>query len=402
MKKLLVGGAAIALGLSAAAPAHAQLQLGVAGHFKGYVDFDKQDTEEGVGAAGNSAKKFDIIRDTEIHFTGETTLDNGLTVGVHVEAMADAGDSFAVDESYAYMSGYWGRVNVGDEDGAAFLLQVAAPSADSNVDGIRQYVNPVNYSLTNLAATYSNLDYANDATRHDDKLTYLSPVFSGFQVGGSYTPQVNVNDGSFPTNGGTNNLISEYQGSVSRTFGNSIKPGVAYFGSAYEGAARWEGTFRNIGVNAGGGYLRVEGENGARSLNQWNGGLNLNLAAFGLGGVYTKDSGGTFTGNSGAAGHTGHTWDFGADYTTGPVKFGASWLHNKTNNADLTAPNAAGAQVLSGVTADVHTNRYSGGAVYTFAPGMSFRGSAGYVRSGVSNAPDTSAVYGLLGTQINF
>ena len=153
MKKLLVGSAAIALGLGAAAPAHAQLQLGVAGHAKMYADYENQDTSEGPGAAGNKERHFDIIRETEVHFTGETTLDNGLTVGVHVEALADAGSSFAVDESYAYMSGFWGRINAGDEDGAAFLLQVAAPSADSNVDGIRQYVNPVNYSLTNRAAT---------------------------------------------------------------------------------------------------------------------------------------------------------------------------------------------------------------------------------------------------------
>jgi len=35
MKRLLVGTADVALGLTFAAPAHATLQLGVAGHFKG-------------------------------------------------------------------------------------------------------------------------------------------------------------------------------------------------------------------------------------------------------------------------------------------------------------------------------------------------------------------------------
>jgi hypothetical protein len=28
----------------------------------------------------------DLLRDTEVHFGGETTLDNGLTVGAHIEA----------------------------------------------------------------------------------------------------------------------------------------------------------------------------------------------------------------------------------------------------------------------------------------------------------------------------
>jgi outer membrane protein OmpU len=401
MKKLLVGSAAIALGLAVAAPAHAQLQLGVAGHFKGYVDWENQDTNSIAG--GVRERHFDIIRDTEIHFTGETTLDNGLTVGVHVEAMADAGDSFAVDESYAYMSGYWGRVNAGDEDGAAFLLQVAAPSADSNVDGIRQYVNPVNYSLTNLNGRLAEIDYANDGTRHDDKLTYLSPVFEGFQVGASYTPTVTDNDGSFPTIGGTSSTTSEYAGSVSRTFGNSTKPVGAYFGSAYEGAARWEGTWNNVGLNLGGGYLRVTGENGDPSLNQWNGGINANIAAFGLGGIYTRDSGGVYE-----SGHT-NTWDIGGDWTTGPFKLGASWL-NRHDEALTAAAEAAGGGVGTspGTLADgtayggVTTNRYSGGVVYTFAPGMSFRGSVGLIRSDVSGAANVDATYGLLGTQINF
>ena len=49
-------------------------------------------------------------------------------------------DTFEIEESYAYFSGAWGRVNFGSEDGAAFLLQVAAPSADANIDGLRQQV----------------------------------------------------------------------------------------------------------------------------------------------------------------------------------------------------------------------------------------------------------------------
>jgi len=87
---------------------------------------------------GPSERHFDIARETEIHFTGETTLDNGLTVGVHHEADIDdngigfgaGADAFLTEESYAYFSGAWGRVNFGKEDGSNYLLQVAAPSAD--------------------------------------------------------------------------------------------------------------------------------------------------------------------------------------------------------------------------------------------------------------------------------
>src|ERR1039457_2174446 len=145
MKKLLMCSAAIALGLAVAAPAKADgIKLDLAGHFKGYVTWINQDTFDGT-----SERHFDILRETEIHFTGETTLDNGLTVGVHHEADIDnefatqngGRDFFATEESYAYFSGAWGRVNFGKEDGANYLLQVATPWADTNYDGRRQYIN---------------------------------------------------------------------------------------------------------------------------------------------------------------------------------------------------------------------------------------------------------------------
>lgn len=90
MKKLLMCSAAIALGLAVAAPAKADgIKLDLAGHFKGYVTWLSQDTND-EPLAKASIRHFDILRETEIHFTGETTLDNGLTVGVHHQALIDS------------------------------------------------------------------------------------------------------------------------------------------------------------------------------------------------------------------------------------------------------------------------------------------------------------------------
>src|SRR3984893_11672950 len=126
MKKLLMCSAAIALGLAVAAPAKADgIKLDLAGHFKGYVAWLNQDTNDEI-VPKNNVRHFDILRETEIHFTGETTLDNGLTVGVHHQALISSptadgtgglggGDLFATRKSYAYFSGSWGRVNFGKE-----------------------------------------------------------------------------------------------------------------------------------------------------------------------------------------------------------------------------------------------------------------------------------------------
>lgn len=433
MKKLLVGSAAIALGLAVAAPANAQVELGLGGHFKGYVSWVDQDEPRGV-----NVRDFDILRETEVHFTGETTLDNGLTVGAHIEAKADSNDGFEVDESYAYFSGAWGRVNFGAEDGAAYLLQVAAPSADSNVDGIRQYISPINYGamigaatdhyvrraaspafnqylianginlgaleahLFNALISHTNVDYANDGLRFDgratDKITYLTPVFSGFQFGASYTPD----------EGNANN------------FANRLDNEVDEFGDTFEVAARYEGAFSSVGFSLGAGYLHSSLEKKgntaaevafANSFNQanaisiasgftpamnaqlgqfsddfqqWNVGLDLDIAAFGIGAAYVADNGAT-------GGSTNNdTWVVGIDYTTGPFKLGASYLNKE--------------QDLSN-TVKLDTDRYSAGVVYTYGPGMTFRGSVGFIDhdlsiAGMSNSMD--ATYALVGTQINF
>jgi len=429
MKKLLLSTAAIAGLAMIATPAAAQVKLELGGYFKGYgayVDQDENaDTNSavaGVQGAGN-VNDLDFIRDTEIHFGGETTLDNGLSVGAHIEADVDGttstgNDSFQVDESYVYFSGGWGRVNFGDEDGASYLLQVAAPSADSNIDGIRQYVQPVNYTamlgdandataaLNNLANTSGGLsvgglvgnsvDYDQDPTGKSTKLTYLSPIMNGFQAGLSYVPDA----------GGADDLEGIGFDDVNDAFG-----------AAYEAALRYEGQFNNVGVILGAGYSHVELEGSdftaagavptgltAAALGDatddrtvWNVGADFDIGAFGLGVIYREDDAGEIV-NVGqtatAAANTGdeeETFVVGADYTTGPFKLGASYL---------TQDNTYGVENLD-------TERYSGGVTYTYGPGMTFRGSIGYVEHeltdiGGPGSNDIDATYVTLGTQINF
>lgn len=377
MKKLLLASAAVVGMAAVSSPAVAAdgVSLDLGGHFKGYVVYHDQDT-----SAGSDHRDLDMLRETEVHFTGETTLDNGLTVGAHVEADVDGSDSFDVDESYAYFSGSWGRVNLGDEDGAAYLLQVAAPSADSNVDGIRQFVNPVNYTLTSLNATTAatawnatGLDYDNDFTDNADKVTYLSPVMNGFQLGASYT---------FDTdNNATGGIVTTRD-----LTGVSADDETDEYGEAWELAARYEGQFDEVGFTFGAGYTDVQREDETTATNddftEWNVGLDLNWSAFGLGVVYTENNNGLDTTDN------NETMVVGVDYTTGAYKLGASWLNNETD--------------VNGATSEVETDRYTGGVVYTYGPGMTFRGSISYVEHDVQGAADVEATSVLLGTQINF
>lgn len=373
MKKLLLTTALVGVAF-VATPAMAEVQLGLGGHFKGYVTWNDQD-ELDTAAQNDESRNFDMVRNTEIHFTGETTLDNGLTVGFHSEAQADGGE-FTTQESYAYFAGNWGRVNFGAEDGAAYLLQVAAPAADSNVDGIRQYVNPINYTLMDaymggeLPNNFGQLDYAQDVSGYADKLTYISPVFNGFQGGISFAPQP----------GYANDLVD----------GVRISDTEDALENIWEIAARYEGQFNAVRMALGAGYTHAGIERDAVANNvddqkSWNVGANLGFGPFNVGAAYVTDN------NALQGSFDSDTWVLGVDYTTGPFVIGASYLDRTDDN-----------QSASGN--DIDTERFSGGVTYTYGPGMSFRGSVHHVSHDVNTAgvSDGDATSVLLGTQINF
>ncbi len=397
MKKLLCSAAVCGLAAFAATPAQAGdgLTLDVGGFFKGYGVYTDQDDDPATGETRN----VDIIRNTEVHFGGETTLDNGLTVGMHFETEADGNgtDSFDVQESYAYFSGTWGRANFGAEDGAAYLLQVEAPSADSNFDGLRQDVNPIFYdhldnfnvlSTFNVNGGVGGLDYDHDVSGYADKLTYLSPIMNGFQAGLSYTPDVlDVSDEDM---GNHDNEEND-------------------FGSVWEIAARYEAMFNNIGVILGAAYSLADLEeieaggpddgDPTDDRESWNAGIDLDIGPFGVGAAYMHDNYGdvdTLAGVPEDIRDDEETWVVGVDYTTGPWKLGASYL-----SVD-GAGSVTGAVGNDGVEAE----RWTGGVVYTYGPGMTFRGSV--TNSDFSNVAnltsgdDASATSVLIGTQIDF
>ncbi|HCQ70939.1 MAG: porin [Alphaproteobacteria bacterium] len=384
MKKLLLSTAVAGLAFTAV-PAHADIDLEIGGFFMGYGAYVDQDETTG------NVDEFDFAKNTELQFTGETTLDNGLTVGAHMEFNMDGSDeTTSIEESYAYFSGSWGRVNFGEEDGAAYLLQVAAPSADSNVDGLRQYISGLNEkvlvnngALPNGIANQSlTLDYDQNPTSYRTKLTYLSPVVAGFQAGVSIVPDAN-ND-------------------ATETGGVDADGEQDAFGDAYEVAVRYEGEYEGVGITAGAGYSLVDFENNTSApatglatdeREVYNVGLDLDFGPFGAGVAYVQDDNGKESQNATAT----NTSDdeevvvVGVDYTTGPFKLGASYYD---------ADNLDGVEGLE-------AQRYTGGVVYTYGPGMTLRGSVNYIEYelnniGGANNNDVDATQFLIGTKVKF
>ena len=371
MKKLLTSAAVLAL--VAAAPAHAEgLKLDIGGEFYGYALATDQD--EAV-AVSDDLRGFDFRKETELHFSGEVTLDNGLTVGAHFETDADIEENGSLfEESYVYFSGNWGRVNFGEEDGAAYLMQVSAPSADSNIDGLRSYINTFDLggAAAGQAYTSNRLTYDTNVSGKANKLTYFTPVFNGFQAGVTFTPS--VTDG-FPDGlaaVATDNDDDEY-------------------GSSYEVAVRYEGDWDGVGVNAGAGFAHAnqEDDTGAAGITDdraaWNVGLDLDIGAFGIGASYSEDNNGRST--------NGDTEILvvGADYTTGAYKLGLSYYDREDE---------AGSGL--GNTVDTEISRVTGGVSYEYGPGMSFRGTISYLEVDPATGTDLDGYQVAIGTQVKF
>lgn len=403
MKKLLIATTAVAGLAMFATPAMAQgLSLDLGGFYRGYALHIDDDAP-----AATSTRDFDLRHDSEVYFTGEVTLDNGLTVGVHNEIdlghennVAAPGGIFTdtTDETYAYFSGNWGRVNLGREDGAQYLLQVAAPSADSNVDGLRQYFNGMNYYGADLLATAGvngwaagvgggaggkGLDYANDMGRYANKLTYFTPKFNGFQAGFSYAPE--VTDGFKIINNGVGGIA------VDNSAGD--------FEDLFELAARWDGEFNGVGLSFGAGWGQADNEAPAAAVGtvgtgdreQWNVAGSATWNQFSFGAVYKEDDHGI---NATAAGHfeEENTWVLGLGWANGPWSAGASWMNAEFERRAAT---------------DVEIDRYTFGGAYEFGPGMSFRGAVAFGdydnalgAAGAGNDRDFTQV--TLGTEVNF
>ena len=140
MKKVLYGTTAlVAAGLVAGeASAASGLKLGITGFYRNSIggSFGNSPTTkfagtgplaQGVGVTTAGLGNFDrqsvsMRQEIRVNFTGQTTLDNGITVGVLVglngESVAKSGSTTQIERAYADFSGKFGQIRIGETDSA--------------------------------------------------------------------------------------------------------------------------------------------------------------------------------------------------------------------------------------------------------------------------------------------
>jgi predicted porin len=359
MKKVLLGTTALIGAGLVAGPASAAdgIKLGVGGFFReAYMVVFDDDSE---GELGNEHNTDGFFNDAEIHFKGETKLDNGLTVGARVELEGENDDD-QIDEAWVYFSGGFGQIRIGSEDEALAVSCIVPPGGTTNFSAFSP--NQWGANTSGVAGAFglgSNVVCNGVDDRKDaQKIVYFSPNFSGFQLAVSYTPNggdERHDDIAGPHVGMPLNKDAESRHNV----------------SAY-GTYSYKGEDWGLTVGAGGAWEgHVEQQIGPDRDEQSNyqAGVNLTFGAFAVGGVFEYFDDQT----SFSDGRDRDIWVAGGgiSYTMDEWKVGAQYSHQ-------SADSDGGSDGAGGFNSDFDMDRVVLTGNYALGPGINIDAELGY------------------------
>jgi outer membrane protein OmpU len=435
MKKALYGTTALVAAALVAGQADAAsgLKLGISGFYRGAIGATFGDTnqlstfgtttDEGTGLYGRNNVAF--RQEVRVNFSGSTTLDNGITVGVLVGINAGGGNSVTsnasarVNRAYMDISGKFGQVRFGDANSAYQSMCVGDPGAVTANFG----VNSPNETFSNagrakyessglttfMPTTVSGAGTCFGLETRSTKLIYFSPTFGGFNFAVSFTPDHVRSAGGSGGNGGT--------------FGES---GFHDFLSA---GVNFNHDFGGVTLMAG-----VSGEwaLGGKTSNTSNANSISNKPSMYQAGVQVGFGGGWAVGVSGQ--YVKHFTNAGygpgfveANFPVGTFGAGSSVpLANSSDDAFMIT--AGGSYTVDAITVGLEglydrfdaSNFASNGhlyyygvslnAAYALGPGISLEGQVAWTKSDSNNLPNTTNFNALsvnayeidIGTAINF
>jgi outer membrane protein OmpU len=374
MKKLLLGSTALAVGGLVAAPAMAAdpIKMGVGGYYQFYALAGSMEGTYATNGTSAQFKGIQFIQEGEIHFIGQTKLDNGTSVGVRVElegwnppggSSSNPGLNRQIDEAYLFAFGDWGRVEFGAKDDAAYIMYYGAPSA---LLGFGFFQHNSSFSWTNPIANANNKAAFRisaqtiDAQFQDvNRINYYTPRFFGLQIGVGYAPKINLSStaaGAQALVAGPGANTAGQCGFNDATTANGCPTNDYSWQDALSIGANYLNKFGDFSVAAYVAYSYASFVPGFQPLasaantitganlsawKQFVAGLQFSAYGFTLGGSYTWDNNGL--GSNYYTGQNNDTNSFavGLMYETGPWQFsaGAAVAYNNNGNGSLTVTN---------------------------------------------------------------
>jgi hypothetical protein len=190
-KSLITSTAIVAVGSlgMATAEAASKPKLGISGYYEVFMGAGDGD-RSGASASGTPTYSpgeegtFSIMHYGEIRFKASGKTDNGMKWGVYFEDVQNDADTTgkkcSTDEANIWMSGSWGKLEIGGQDGAGDKVYAGGEKLVHHSPGmIDAFVSTDSYADEKMSL--------ND-TSDDTKVTYYTPRISGFQAGYSYVP----------------------------------------------------------------------------------------------------------------------------------------------------------------------------------------------------------------------
>jgi predicted porin len=346
MKKLILGSTALVgvAALANAAQASDGIKLDIGGFFQTVYQgvFD----DKGNNDFGNHRNTDRFVHNAEVWFKGETTLDNGLTVGAQIELEGENATD-QIDKSFVYWSGGFGKVSIGSQDSVIGACTVFPPGATANFSAF----SPASWGSNDPIGSNSVCTDAVGAG-NSQSIKYTTPNFAGFQLTLAYTPSGNAED---YTQAGVNGpgTPAVVDGTPHHIFG-------AYATYSYAGDG-W-------GIDWGGGgdwqakFNGTAGVNDGTSAN-YQTALNVTFGGFAVGGIMEYYDTGGDGNNAWVAGG-------GASYGIDAWTVGVQGSHGHYNGTGLGfAPDANGSRNL---------NRVILTGSYQMGPGVLLDAEAGY------------------------
>ena len=313
MNKLLLGTTAIigASLLMAGAAYAAKPKVKVGGNLTFQIGGGTQDSEA-VGTKNKPHRGYAFRGDSEFNIKASGKTDAGMKWSAKIEVEADTNIGTSIDESQLTFSGSWGRLVLGDEDGAEDLTHVGkgaySSAGDGGVDG--DWVKFVDWNGVN-GRMADGPKMALDTGDHT-KITYFTPRVGGLQGGVSFTPDTGA-DG--------NDLDQDNSGDFENSWGLGFN---------------YKGKFDAVKVTVGAGAHIADAEDdfssttgvttGLEDARAWWVGAEIGSGAWSVGGGYSDSGdGGEKTSNTFDDDST--SWHAGVGYKQGAVILGVSYLH---------------------------------------------------------------------------
>lgn len=386
MKKLLLGTTALVGASFAATAAMAAPEVRIGGYLDFQAGFSSQDTD-GFGPAPGAPtvateRGFGFLTDTEVLIRASDTLDNGLKWAVKIELEADAdtvagsGSNDNADEVSLVLSGSWGQLTLGNEDGPVDAKNYIGDAMISGIGvtgarGYRRWTDTRSFS-NNLWVAGADPQNTSDAT----KIMYYTPTIAGFQFGVSYSADSADNGRSRATDG-----------AAGGGFENWWELGASYDVKVSNDFA--------LGFTVAGSFADAEDAD-VEDIKAWLVSAKAEFGGFTASIAYADD--GKSDTDKELTNKDTSGYAAGLKYTTGPYVVGVSYMHNKQGAN-------AGTESNTSATAEFTSDVFTLGAQYTLGAGLVVYADTWYFTNdsdGLKTSSENSGIGMLIGTRATF